>query len=94
MGVFLNLSIVPERIPAERWASVYQETLTLLDRFPFLDRVKSENGYFYAARSVHRENVLNDWAGWETEGDMHNGPTNSTAKMRRILLPLFALLAT
>lgn len=75
MGVFLNLSIVPERIPAERWASVYQETLTLLDRFPFLDRVKSENGYFYAARSVHRENVLNDWAGWETEGDMHNGPT-------------------
>ena len=46
MGVFLNLRIVPERIPAERWASVYQETLTRLECFPFLDRVKSANGYY------------------------------------------------
>lgn len=73
MGVFLNLSIVPDRISSEEWFAVYQETLILLEKFPFLDSVKAGNGYCYAAQSAHRENVLEDYAGWCVVGDMHNG---------------------
>ena len=73
MGVFLNLYISPDQIQAEDWKRVYQETLILLDKFPFLDRVEDENGYRYERNTAHREKVARGYAGWETCGDILNG---------------------
>lgn len=72
MGVFLYLDIVPDRISEKEWASVYQETLTLLDNYEFLGIVKDDK-YYYAARSAHQENVERGYAGWWVSGDMFGG---------------------
>ena len=73
MGVFLNLCIAPERISADDWSAVYRETLVLLGEFPFLDRIKAENGYCYGGQSAHRENVLEGYDGWHVTGDVYDG---------------------
>lgn len=75
MGIFINLSIVPDRISAGKWSEVYRETLILLEHFPFLDRVKAENGYYYAARAKHCIDVNDCYAGWHVAGDMCTGST-------------------
>ena len=40
MGIFLNLEIMPRKIRPEDWQAVYQESLKLIDAFPFLDVIK------------------------------------------------------
>lgn len=73
MGVYLYLSILPGRITAEAWHSVYRETLTLLEKYPFLDQVE-RGGHWYAHRAEHREDLFPDGCGgWRTIGDMVTG---------------------
>lgn len=72
MGVFLYLSIIPERIKAKDWKAVYNESLLLLENYPFLNRV--EDSYcgirrIYAQRSAH-----DPYSGsWDSYGDMRTG---------------------
>ena len=74
MGVYLYLSIVPNRISADQWHGVYQETLTLLEQFPFLDKFQAENGLWYAIQSRHRDDLFSgECGGWRSFGDMVHG---------------------
>ena len=71
MGIYLYLSIVPNRISADQWHGVYQETLTLLEHFPFLDKFQAENGLWYATQSRHKDDLFSDkCGGWRSLGDM------------------------
>ena len=73
MGIELHLDIFPDRIQPEAWKAVYQETLTALQHFPFMDTVQGKDGMHYAARSGHRENLFEEYAGWRSIGDMITG---------------------
>lgn len=77
MGIYIGLNIFPERITAEDWREVYQETLELLDAYPFMDCIWEEkNGikYYFARRSQHRDNLFDrGFAGWQSVGDMKTG---------------------
>ncbi len=77
MGIFINLSIIPGRIPAEEWRRVYQESLRLVEAYDFMDKVEGErNGlsYVYAEKSRDRENLWGKCChGWHSVGDMRTG---------------------
>ncbi len=73
MGVYLGLSIIPERITDEEWASVYQETLQLVAQYPFMDIADGErNGltYSFVRQAQHRSNVEGGYDGWQSVGDL------------------------
>lgn len=73
MGVFINLHIIPNRIDPEDWRAVYRETLTLIHAFPFLSRVRGEDGFPYAARTTETKDLADGCTGWYVDGDMRNG---------------------
>lgn len=77
MGIFLNLEIMPWKIRPEDWQAVYQESLKLVDAFPFLDVVKkSKNGrdYVCGTRSRSRTGIFGrECQGWRSVGDMETG---------------------
>ncbi|MDE7332907.1 MAG: hypothetical protein K2O16_11865 [Lachnospiraceae bacterium] len=77
MGIFIDLIIIPQRIPPDKWKSVYQESLRLIDNYVFMDRIEAErNGlrYFYAVRAKDRENLFGAGChGWNSVGDMRTG---------------------
>lgn len=73
MGVYLGLSIIPERIADEEWAVVYQETLKLTAQYPFMDIVDGErNGltYSFVRPAQHRSNIEGGYDGWLSVGDL------------------------
>lgn len=74
MGIYIYMTIDPDRIQPERWKSVYQKTLCLLEQYPFLDiREKEENGVVYscACRSENRTEKESNY--WQSYGDMLHG---------------------
>ena len=75
MGIFLNLTVYPERIPEDRWEEVYEETLHIVDRSDFLDRVFMErNGHRYvAARKTAERDFPEDGPGICVCGTMTSG---------------------
>lgn len=90
MGVYLGLSIIPERITDEEWDSVYRETLILAAQYPFMDRIAGQrNGltYYYVKQAEHREDVEGGYAGWLSIGDLR---TFSGTEMFTVLSDLEA----
>lgn len=75
MGIFINLHIVPSRIHFVEWESVYNESVELVDTYPFLDKIVDPNMYEYPWVYVDRtrERLLGSHAdgqlGWHTIGD-------------------------
>ncbi len=39
MGVMIFLDIMPEHIDASEWQKVYEETLEIINGYPFLDSI-------------------------------------------------------
>lgn len=73
MGVYLGLSIIPERITDGEWAAVYQETLKLTVQYPFMDIARGErNGmtYPFVRQAQHCSNVEGGYDGWQSVGDL------------------------
>ena len=61
MGIFLNLTAYPQRIPEDRWEKTYEEALRIVDRSDFLDRIFLErNGRRYVAARKTAERVFPD----------------------------------
>lgn len=59
MGIFLSLTVYPERISEDQWEKTYEEALRIADRSDFLDRVFLErNGRRYAAARKTAERVF------------------------------------
>lgn len=77
MGIFINLMIIPQRISREKWASVYKETLRLVEAYDFMDKIEGRrNGlqYFYARKTEDRANLFGKGChGWHSVGDMRTG---------------------
>jgi hypothetical protein len=71
MGVFIYLNMDRDRIDPQDWKAVYRETLKLINAYPFLSRVRGEDGLIYAKRTEHMER-MEDWdedvAGWCIDG--------------------------
>lgn len=64
MGTYINLSIVPSRISNFEWEQVYDESLKLVNAFPFADVVKREYfGYelLVYAKAVEKTNPERHW---------------------------------
>lgn len=85
MGIHVNLDIVPQRISQEQWHEVYQESLKLVEAFPFLDVItRSRNGYEYrcGTRSKSRRGVYrHECYGWYSIGDMETGSNTEDFEM-------------
>lgn len=77
MGIEIHLRIIPSRITPEAWRRVYEESLILIEKYPFMDRYKGQrpNGltYVYGARSRERNDIYGRYRGWQTAGDMYTG---------------------
>ena len=77
MGIHINLDIVPQRITEEKWHKVYQESLKLIEAFPFMDMVKRKKGdceYVCGTRTKNRTGIFeNECFGWHSIGDMDTG---------------------
>lgn len=77
MGTFIQLSIIPHRISPTAWEQVYEETLTLVDAFPFMDEIidkKNNHFWSYADRTQERENIFNENSpGWHACGYLPTG---------------------
>ncbi len=76
MGVFVELRVNFNAVQDNQWADVYEESLTLLQSYPFMDKIVDETSYanqwIYADQS--HERYLSPWMpeekGWYTIGDM------------------------
>ncbi len=76
MGISVDLKVNFHGITEKQWVDVYEESLTLLQGYPFMDKIVDEASYgskwIYAERS--RERYLTPWMpeerGWYTIGDM------------------------
>ncbi|MDA3941685.1 MAG: hypothetical protein PF693_20640 [Spirochaetia bacterium] len=74
----INLEIMPNKITNKEWEHVYEETLELIEAYPFMDKIIIEEKYdttwIYADRT--RERKLHPWYddfGWYVIGDMKTG---------------------
>ena len=75
MGVRIKLDIIPAKIDADEWESVYEETLLLLQEYDFMDKIVDKEEYdykwIYTTRSKERQfSSYDDRLGWHTFGDM------------------------
>jgi hypothetical protein len=76
MGVELYLDVDFTKVGQEQWESVYDETVKLIGKYPFMDKVVDKERYsetlVYAERT--KERYLKPWfpetLGWHTIGDM------------------------
>jgi len=76
MGVFINLNLLPDLIDEFAWTSVYQETLQLINAYPFLSKVVDKNTFdkpwIYVTRAEETKiPVSSDYSyqGWHVIGD-------------------------
>ena len=74
MGIMIFLDIMPHHIQEAEWEKVYEETLELINAFPFLDTVFDDVSYDcswkYTERTRERKiRFANDQIGWHTFGD-------------------------
>ncbi len=75
MGIFINLYIQPHRISSDAWKAVYNETLSVIEHTPFMDRYSTEHSkHYYARRSKHIDNIFGKGCGgWRVCGSMNTG---------------------
>jgi len=82
MGINIYLRIFSERITQEQWQAVYEESLKLLEAFPFMDVIiKEKNGKKYRCGTRTKSRKIKsdqDCLGWHTIGDMTNGSTTES----------------
>jgi hypothetical protein len=52
--------------------------LKLLKEFPFLARVRGEDGMFYGKRAEEIKNLVDGYTGWRSDGDMKTGSNTET----------------
>lgn len=67
MGLELHMFMMPGRIPTKKWEEAYEETLALLDSYPFLDILWHKVGDQYMIYCEHsRERSIREHgeAGW------------------------------
>lgn len=76
MGIFLNLTVSPDRIPEDQWEKTYEEALRIADGSDLLDCVSLErNGCRYAAARKTAERVFpEEGPGICVCGTMASGP--------------------
>jgi hypothetical protein len=72
VGTYISLSIVPSRISNFEWEQVYDESLKLVNAFPFADVVKGE--YFGYELPVYAKAVekIDPERHWVTRGDLQS----------------------
>ncbi len=78
MGVTIDLLVDFGYVSQAQWESVYDETLKLIDAYPFMDKIVDESTYretfIYADRT--RDRFLSPWypdrRGWYTIGDLES----------------------
>ena len=76
MGIFVNLDIIPDEISQKEWESVYDETLTLIEAYPFMDKIRDTEKYgstwVYTDKTRERKLKLDNsyQIGWHAFGDM------------------------
>lgn len=74
MGVMIFLNIMPNHIGESAWGKVYDETLELVNAYPFVDKIFDRHSYdcdwAYLSRTKERKISFadNHW-GWHTIGD-------------------------
>jgi hypothetical protein len=81
MGIFINLYLAPERIEPAAWNAVYQESLQLVNAFPFLICIQDADGYLYARRTEHIKDLSKGYAGWRSEGDLRDGANTESYQL-------------
>ncbi len=77
MGVMIFLDIDFTSISKKKWESVYEESLLLIDKYPFMDKLVDKQTYsesfIYSDRT--RERLLTPWypdyKGWRSIGDLN-----------------------
>ncbi|MCG7334681.1 hypothetical protein MHZ95_05210 [Sporosarcina sp. ACRSM] len=74
MGVMIFLDIMPDHIDASEWEKVYEETLEIINGYPFLDSIFDDQTYHcnwqYVTRTEERAIPFADnQIGWHTIGD-------------------------
>lgn len=76
MSIFINLMIIPQRIPPDKWEKVYEESLLLVRAYDFMDQIPARrNGldFCYGGKSQEREQLPEGYPGWRSVGDMRTG---------------------
>src|SRR6056297_1881057 len=76
MGIVIELSVDFSRITQDQWTAVYEETLQLIEQYPFMEKVVDRDSYdetmIYADRT--KERYLSPWypdtLGWFSIGDL------------------------
>lgn len=74
MGVSICLSIMPDHIDGTEWGKVYEETLEIINSYPFLDSIFDEETYEYNWKYLVRTKeravkYADNQIGWHTIGD-------------------------
>jgi len=88
LGVYIFLDIMPNHISEESWGKVYQETLELINAYPFMDKFVAEETYDASWIYVDRaeEKVLpyrfeGSQTGWHIFGDLESMMTAESVKL-------------
>ena len=84
MGISLYLDVAPERIDPRRWARVFEESVTLLERWP----VRPICLAYRTVAGVRTPQYSLDWRtehGWKVEGDAESLLTGETFQFPRKL---------
>lgn len=74
MGIMIFLDIMPHHIDEVEWVRVYEETMEVINHYPFVDKVFDPRtfdcNWAYLTRTKEREvPMANDEVGWHTIGD-------------------------
>ena len=76
MGVYIFMSILPDKIGKEEWEKVYEESLELINAYPFMDSTIDQESYDILWKYVHRATEKNirishneHSIGWHVFGD-------------------------
>lgn len=71
MSIQLTLDVIPAKITKEEWYRVYEETLILIDKYSFLDRIKLKKygESFWCCIKTKEDADRNGCTGWFASGD-------------------------
>ncbi|MDZ7794877.1 MAG: hypothetical protein U5P10_14655 [Spirochaetia bacterium] len=89
MGIVIELSVDFSWITQDQWTAVYEETLQLIEQYPFMEKIVDRDSYdetmIYADRT--KERYLSPWypdkLGWFTIGDLASFEHTETFLMFR-----------
>lgn len=83
MGSYINLSISPRNIPKLEWEQIYEESLRLVDAFPFADVAEREFFGYRFPVYVKAEEIIAPERHWTIRGDLNSKRFAETFTLHR-----------